>query len=506
MKKRKIISSILLFFAFFFVAVTFWVPDNFGNIGMSQIVFHLKVPMEGSDSSFIIDFALKCVILPLILSLFIICMVYHKKRKDKLFFVLSRKDKEKEYRINPLDIIKKFIVWISIGCLILTFHLAASTLELYEYLNYQMHNSTIFEDYYVDPMEVTYQFPETKRNLIYIYLESMETTYYSKELGGAQKQNLIPELYHLAQTYQTFDGGVSENTGFYVPEGTGWTIGAMVGQSAGIPLKIAIQGNSYSNATTFLPGSYSIGEILEKENYNQTLLIGSEAEFGGRENFYKQHGNYNIVDYNTAIDNEWIPADYHVWWGYEDEKLYEFAKNEILNLSTQDKPFNFTMLTADTHHIGGYPCPLCNNQYDNQYSNVIACASRQVNNFVSWIQEQDFYENTTIVICGDHTSMDPDFFTNLDDDYIRKGYYVFINSAIEKENNVSRKITTFDLFPTTLASLGVNFDENRLGLGTNLYSDEQTLIEIYGFDVLQEQLSMNSKYYDNYILYGKEKE
>ena len=42
-------------------------------------------------------------------------------------------------------------------------------------------------------------FPEEKRNLIYIYLESMETTYFNKDEGGALEVNIIPELYELAQ-------------------------------------------------------------------------------------------------------------------------------------------------------------------------------------------------------------------------------------------------------------------------------------------------------------------
>ena len=41
-------------------------------------------------------------------------------------------------------------------------------------------------------------FPKEKRNLIHIYLESIETTYLSKELGGYMKTNLMPELTQLA--------------------------------------------------------------------------------------------------------------------------------------------------------------------------------------------------------------------------------------------------------------------------------------------------------------------
>lgn len=71
-----------------------------------------------------------------------------------------------------------------------------------------------------------------------------------------------------------------------------------------------------------------------------------------------EHGNFDIKDYNYAVEAGWIPADYRVWWGYEDEKLFSFAKEELLNLSQSGEPFNLTMLTVDTHFEDGWVCEL----------------------------------------------------------------------------------------------------------------------------------------------------
>ena len=46
-----------------------------------------------------------------------------------------------------------------------------------------------------------------------------------------------------------------------------------------------------------------------------------------------------------------IPKDYNVWWGFEDDKLYEYVKDELTRLHKEGKPFNFTMETADTHFL-----------------------------------------------------------------------------------------------------------------------------------------------------------
>lgn len=68
--------------------------------------------------------------------------------------------------------------------------------------------------------------------------------------------------------------------------------------------------------------------------------------------------------------------------------------------------------------------------------------------------------------------------------------------------NIQRKYTTVDLFPTTLAAMGVKIEGNRLGLGVNLYSGEKTLYEQYGKDYLEVELLKDSKLYRQKLLYG----
>ena len=181
----------------------------------------------------------------------------------------------------------------------------------------------------------------------------------------------------------------------------------------------------------------------------------------------------------------------------EDKYLYEYARQELTEIASKERPFAFTMLTADTHHVDGYVCSECGDEYEEQYENVISCADRQLASFISWIQEQDFYENTTIVICGDHPTMDAGYISrNVDEDYDRHVYNCIINSAIEPENMKNREFTAFDMFPTTLAAMGCTIEGDRLGLGTNLFSELPTLIEEMGRKSFVEQMTRSSKYYN----------
>ena len=131
------------------------------------------------------------------------------------------------------------------------------------------------------------------------------------------------------------------------------------------------------------------------------------------------------------------------------------------------------------------------------YDQSISCSSRQVADFVAWIQQQDFYENTTIIIVGDHESMDNGYFERVvDDDYQRLLYNCFINTPVTASKTTNRQFAAVDLFPTTLAALGCTIKGDRLGLGTNLFSGKQTLTERWGFDYFNNELAMASTYYE----------
>ena len=83
--------------------------------------------------------------------------------------------------------------------------------------------------------------------------------------------------------------------------------------------------------------------------------------------------------------------------------------------------------------------------------------------------------------------------------YDKKVVNVIINPAVEVENT-NRIYSTMDLYPTTLGALGAKISGNRLALGTNLFSDEKTLIEKYGVQYVNEELKKISRYYNNNIL------
>lgn len=545
---KKISLSFLCFVTLLCYFSAWWAVRTYGSISMEEIVFHLNVPLDGVNTEYIFSY-LKTALLPALavfaaaMAVFGRCCLFLRSRRTYTCLDIRLGKRRWYVELTDRAFSRAMALLLVLGLVLM----AAGTdnmLNIGQYLYNQFHKSTFIEEQYVKPDSSLLTFPEKKRNLVYIYLESMEKTFEDRANGGNMDENAIPELTRLARENVTFNLGPDGEQGI-LPLTSSWTIAAMVAQTSGLPLKIPVEKNSMSKYGSFLPGAVTLGELLEEAGYKNMLMVGSYASFAGRDQYFKEHGNYEIWDFGTAQRTGKVPDGYDIgWWGIEDEKLFAYAKEELTNLAGSGQPFNFTVLTVDTHNPDGYVCRLCGSQFDDRYSNVLHCASRQTADFVSWIMEQPWYENTSIVIAGDHATMVSGYAPD-DDSYNRGVYYCFINPAAEatgagftetgtgfsdtgadvrtnaagsgtqadaagsespvKPGKIGKNRTacTMDLFPTTLAAMGVRIEGDRLGLGTNLFSDRDTIVDEFGKEEVISQLNMKSVFYDDVLLYGE---
>lgn len=243
-KKNKKRQYLKIFIVVFISVLLFksinWLYNTVSNLTIEQVIFLLEVPMQGTNIDILWKYLKEVIPISLIISL---AVVFFMK-------VLVKK-----------SIIRKIIVLV-----ILVFSLTYSVLKLG--LNVFIKNLIIDSDFieknYVAANETNIVFPEQKNNLIYIFLESMEASYTSKENGGIYENDLIPELSKIADENINFSntdklGGAINFTG------ANWTIAAMVSQTSGLPLKINAVDNDYNNYPIFLPGVYSIRRSFRKK-------------------------------------------------------------------------------------------------------------------------------------------------------------------------------------------------------------------------------------------------
>ncbi len=480
-----ILYTVLMFIGVLAFFSAIWYTDIFGDIGFESIIFSLAAGFAGVSGGIVTNWLLRGFLPTLaVTALFSVGLFWLLPK------ILDKKEQIKVKLVKPISFFMAFAVFFSF------FISACEQTHANAWIINLVRQGDLYEKEYVSPSKTEITFPSQKRNLIYIYLESMETGYFSRENGGAQDECVIPELYDLASQNINFSQNDSVGGGRDT-YGSNWTIAAMLSQTSGITLKTPVSLEAIMSRD-FYDSALSINDILDKNGYNQAVMVGSKSSYGGRQEYFSQHSVDNIYDIDTAYEDDIVPDGYFEWWGMEDKYLFEYAKQKISELSQEDEPFAFTMLTVDTHHVAGYKCSECDDEYSEQYQNVLRCSSKQVNKFVSWIKEQPFYENTTIIITGDHETMDNGYISrNFDKNYTRRIYNCFINSAVEPENEKGREFVTLDMFPTTLAALGCTIEGDRLGLGTNLFSSKPTLTEIYGYDKLNNELAKSSKYYNS---------
>lgn len=492
MKKLKKLGSIFAFIiSFLFILLIFttiWSRQNFGKVTINEIVYSLSMPLNGTQGNPIFDYALKAF-LPSVVVLIVILLTYillNKKLNPKL------SDKNKK---------RTLVLFYSIMLLassITGAYLSNKNWDILDYIEATSVPSDFIEKHYYNPKNTKIKFPKKKRNLIYIFAESMETSYQAVEDGGNFPTNRISELTNLSDEHISFSR-TQNHVGAHVPFNGSWTIAGIVCQTAGIPLNIPVGRNKMSKYSEFLPGATTLGDILEKNGYKNYMMFGSDKAFAGRDHYLEQHGNYKIFDLYWAIDEGKLPEGENDWWGFQDSRLFEYAKDKLTEISKNKEPFNFSLLTVDTHAQDGYLNDYSSSLYDDQYSNVIKGSARQIKEFLDWCKKQKWYDNTTIIISGDHLTMDRDYLPNekhADELENPRGVYnLFINSKAKTKKLKNRAFTTIDMFPTTLAALGCNIDGERLGLGTNLFSNKKTYSEIYSYEYIDNEFKRISEFY-----------
>lgn len=481
MTPKKILKWIGIEVVALIVSSILWTYRVFPYLQLDELIYQINSSIAGTGSGIIGNYIFTALVPSIVFTVLSIVLYAGLKEQFK-----------RVYRIG-LNLILVVSLFVSVGSLYAKLNVNAYLTGNRE--SEEENNKEFIEEYYVDPSNVQVTFPSKKRNLIVVYLESMENSYADKKNGGAFEENYIPELTQLSEENLNFSGNTGILNGAHSLSGTTWTMGALFATQSGLPLKVAIHGEALDAQDSFFPSITTLGDILEENGYTNVFMCGSDAAFGGRKSFFKTHGDYEIMDLNYMNEHHKLPTEnYHDdWWGYEDEYLFEFAKEKLTELGNSGQPFNFDMLTVDTHFEDGHLCDKCRDDYDTQYANVIACSSRQVSAFIDWCSQQSWYGDTTILVTGDHPTMDSDFLIDIDEDYDRRVYTSYIN-YVPKYNGEERTYSSFDTFPTLLAALGANIDGNRLGLGVNLFSEEQTLCEQFGVDDVNKQLIAKSEF------------
>ncbi|WP_315601374.1 LTA synthase family protein [Treponema socranskii] len=496
---KLIIAHLLCIFAILTLFALRWSRIQYPMDNAYAVFFVLGANTKGADSGTFLSF-FKNIIVPtgiiyslVLLGNFALAKSYKKATGKKFRSVLADAD-------------KCFVFGISYAVFAVVVTLVVLRAWKYPAILYEVRktptHSDFYDKHYVDPASTRIAFPEKKRNLVVIFMESVESSFASIEEGGLFRENLIPGITSLAKANVNFSQNEKLGGGENLA-GTSWTAAGLISKFSGLPY-FAPFAKTEDGKLSCLQGAVALTDILRENGYRCRFAFGSDKQFENRDIFLENHG-VEIHDIHWYKRQGLIPMNYQVFWGFEDQKLYPLVRRELEELGKGDEPFFFGMLTVDTHFPDGYKCPLCPDIDKRQVMNVIRCADKQVSSLIDWMKDEPWWDNTTVVIMGDHN-----FLTAPHNNFIaaespvrtanteRRWLDLIVNSALAPSQSVqkNRHFAPYDMFPTMLESIGCTIEGRALGFGRSLYSGEKTLVEEFGAEKINAELMKRTEQYE----------
>jgi phosphoglycerol transferase len=433
-KKFSAVSACLYFLSFLLIGLSIWTEKSFGRVNLDQVISTMQFGVEGTltaDTAFIKRLVKYCFIFPLLFTfIFMRLERYHRLPKVPYLLLCA----------GGIAVIYQY-------CLLDAIHLAEKP------------QSDFFKAHYHNPGNYSFSTSHPK-NLVLIYVESLEETYVNKQLFG---HDLLASLHQLQEKNLSF-------AHFTQMPGTGWTIAGIISTQCSLPLNsfTVFSGNKQGEMLqTFLPKATCLSDILAQLGYQNVFMRGASMRFAGLSNFLRTHHYHEQYSKETWLA-QGISKNEMSGWGLYDDDLFAQAKKKLAALMLNKKPFNLTLLTVDTHGLSGYLSPTCKKQGFHDFAGIVECTANQVSDFVSFIKQQGWLKDINIVIIGDHLAMKNAVYDTLSKSPERSIFNLIISSTAFHKN--TEEIVHFDWLPTLLDVLNIHYSAQQLGLGYSALS------------------------------------
>jgi len=424
--RGRVIKSLLFFAAAFLICNYIWLDQYFGPVKADQIIFHLQVPMQATSNSFFPSYLARCLVLPALLAFFYGLMLGWAARPGRA----------EKYRFLSS--------WgLAISLLFGSLIYGEMKLEVHRPLAHLLG----FGEEWRGSAERSQQLEQARptKNLVLIFLESMEETYASADIFG---RNLLSEL----EAVKEFS---FEN--FHEVNGARWTLAALTANLCGRPATV-FRGDHQGR---FWPETVCLPDVLAAHGYNLRFFQGGDSRFAGTDWFLRDHHlapARDLVYYQNRpeLSGKIGAPD----WGFKDSVLYALAREELTELGARPEPFALIMMTIDTHGVDGFLDEDCPREFDD-FRDVVRCGSRMAAEFVTWIKNQKFGPETVIVVVADHQVMA----NTISKKYLepqgsnRRLFNTIIGVEFRERPDPDRPMSHLEMLPLILETLAANPDK-----------------------------------------------
>lgn len=310
------------------------------------------------------------------------------------------------------------------------------------------------------------------RNIITIQAESLQNFVINREMNG---QSITPVLNNLINQDSIYFKRYYEQVGW------GNTSDA----------EFISHNSFYPSTKTFSYKAFednkfaSFPMLLKEEGYSTIAFHGNEGGFWNRENIYPSQGIDNFMSLEDLQQDELIGI------GLSDGSLF---RQSVDFLKKQPQPFYAFYITLTSHHPfvieEQYKGLKIEGEYQDtvleDYLQSVHYLDQQIGNFIDMLKAEGLYEDSIIVIYGDHEGLDmrdeetyqllTDFLGKpyQNDEMFRVPFIVHIpNSGLQQE--VTTAGGQIDFFPTMANLMGIEIDGGKL-LGKDLLNTQDGFI------------------------------
>ena len=337
-------------------------------------------------------------------------------------------------------------------------------------------------------------------NVIVLQLESFQNFLLFKEINGKE---ITPNLNKFVKENVQFDNMMIQSYST-TADSEYSTVTSLYPLENGMAFA-HYSGNSYDD----------FFKLYHNAGYYTIFMHGNEGSFWNRNNVYG-HMEIDELDFIESFDkdskliNNWI----------SDESLYEQAVPKFKKaIEESGKPFFANIVAASSHTA--FDLPGLDNKYDyvdidvgqykdmyfGNYLEAVNYADKQFGMFIEKLKEAGLYDNTVIVVFGDHYGMQMYNYEMLD--YIEEKDHRL--NMIETEINyinvplviripgvehmeIKKTVSKIDIKPTICMLTGT---EDGFSIGTSMFGDKDFACLNNGIIVTDDY------YYNGYWYYRK---
>ena len=209
----------------------------------------------------------------------------------------------------------------------------------------------------------------------------------------------------------------------------------------------------------------------------QLQEVGYRLKFyyGGDEDFTSMRSYLIDAGFNDRVSQTSFPMNMRLSkWGVPDAPLLDYAAQYITAHET-GQPTLDVILTLSSHEPFDVPV----HRFSNPYLNGIAYTDSCIGAFVESIRSSERWNNTLIVITGDHGFPYPAYATRDMPERYRLPI-LMLGGAIQEPMRIESVCSQIDIAPTILAQLGLTIEGFKFG--KDLFNSATNPFAFYSFN------------------------